>query len=215
MKHPKTLALLSTLAVFTATPTFGQERGEASQEGAERAMETERKAPTFIRATLGETALLNDEAGHRLGSMIDHIIDRETGKLQFIAVQLREEVGPPRLVPFDHFRFDVETEHLILPVPRESLLAMPVFDAEILKTTGELNARAANAEQHAGEAREAAMKKELPRRLAATTLMTTKVFAMNEHFGSVAELLIDPEHGKVAFVLAHGTTTANDPYILP
>ncbi len=218
MKHSKTLALLSTIAVLAATPSFGQEHDQATREGAERMQNAERKAPTFIKAPIGIEALVNDEAGHLLGSMIDYVVDRESGELLFVALQLQEEVGQPRLIPFEKFAWNAETKHLSLPVTREFLQSMPVFDVEVLARTGELGTHTMDADaklDEAGKAREAAMAKKLPRRLAASTLHGTHVLAKSERFGTVTELLIEPKHGRIAFVLVKNETTTTDPYILP
>jgi len=167
--------------------------------------------PVFVKALTGQRAVIADASGQRLGIVRDHVIDRVSGRLLFVAVTVDQEAnsGRSRKVPFERFSWDPEQRRMTLPMTPDDLLRMPVYDEE----------RVPPKDTAAGD--EIDGRHDLARRdtpspeLASADIRDCDVVLGKDLFASVDELVLEPKRGVVAFVLATGKQTRGDPLVLP
>ncbi len=224
MKQITSLTLIPALALLSVTPLFGQSPAEVIQDDAgTKQAEPEYKVPTFVKAGVGFRAVVNNEAGEQLATIQDHIIDRASGKIRFIVLSAAGDEGDLRslLAPYQSFTWNASKKELQLRLTAEELQALPEFDATKVQSLGagkmaEAGKKALDkAGDMTGDVKEASMSKLNVLHLTSTTLLGSDIVAMDENFSAVGDLLIEPNAGTLAFVLARDTAGMGDPYIIP
>jgi hypothetical protein len=178
------------------------------------------QGPVFVMATTGARAVVADEAGQRLGIAQEHVIDRSSGKVQFIAVQTDQGQGRARLVPYDRFSWDAKQRKLLLPLEAAELEKLPEYDPESLQSLGGVAASSTGAAKAGSGADGGSHEAGMPatqdlRNLASSEVVGSQVMAASGPFASIDGMLLDPERGTIAFVLARGARAGGDPYLIP
>jgi sporulation protein YlmC with PRC-barrel domain len=215
MKHIRTLPLLPAFAFLAAAPLFGQDGSGITQEEEQHAQE--RMSPTFVKAPIGSGAAIDNDAGERLGVVRDFVIDRRGGKVKFVAVgPAGDSKAQAHLVPYSRFSWDPEQQRLLLPINAEELDSMPHFDPMNLPPFDDIGRVGGGAGSSpgslAGEPREAAV---LLPDLVSSEILGSSVVAVGEEFASVRDLVLEPEQGTIAFILASGDSPEDSPYVIP
>lgn len=204
MKLTKYLSLAPALAILAAS-SLAQEGSPVSGQSRPQAQELQRR--TFVKASTGATAIVNDEEGQRLGVVRDHVIDLRSGRVLQVAVAVDDKGNQARLVPYDRFSWSAEGQSLSLRMTADELGAMPVYDP------GNLSASDARASGGEGGKSLGAMKQ--GQKLASSGIRGSEVMARQEGFASVRELVLEPKLGTIAFVLASRPSAKADPLIIP
>lgn len=215
------LALLLTAPLLAQDATLSsQEKGTPKTPDSRQAADETQKALTFARLSVGKSALVINDAGERLGSTREYVIDRKTGLLSFVIVDVPPGAEPTRsiVVPFGSFTWNAKEKRLKLPMTRETLEAMPEFDPLRLQSLGKkpIEKKAAEASAKklpAGD--DVGRGAETMRYLTTSMIQLASVQAEGKTFATATELLFEPKTSQVAFVLAQGTRADADPYVLP
>ena len=217
MKRTRILPLIPTLTFLAAAPLFGQDASGVTQDAQPRSEEL--KSPTFIKATIGPGAVVADGAEQRLGVVRDHVIDRRSGKVLFVAVgPAQDDKAQAHLVPYGRFSWDPEQQRLLLPISAEELGSMPEYDPMNLPPIGGAGleggaAGSGSRPDRSGEPKEAAVA--LPN-LVSSEIFGSRIEAVRgKKFASVGNLVMEPDKGTIEFVLAAGDSSQDSPYIIP
>jgi len=203
MKLTKYSSIASALAVLTTAPLLAQQHTTEVM-----------RAPTFAKAAIGDKAVVSNERAQPLGVVRDHVIDRRSGKVLYVAVGAAENKdAQARLVPFHEFTWSSEQQRLTLPITREQLANMPAYDPRNLPPI-DAGDKSGSAEALAGQALEAAAKR--PPTLATTMIQKSDIVAASgERFCAARTLILDVEYGTVAFVLGDNKAAKDDPHVIP
>jgi hypothetical protein len=209
MRHAQYFTIIPALALLATAPVFGQEAGDL--EGVTPEQVVELRLPTYVKAPIGSKAIVMNADEQQLGVVHDHIIEKRSGKVLFIAVGAEKATDEDRLVPYDRFTWDAKQKQLLLPMTADELRALPAYDRKTLGAVVE-----ASAPVKADDAKEetpAKPKEQL--NVASSAIFGSSVMAANEPFATVGELVLEPEHGTIAFVLASREATEGGPFVLP
>jgi len=208
LTRPLALSALCLLAGFTTA----QDGGRAKKAD----------GPSFLSIAAGAKVQIKGAKDENLGLLQDHVIDRESGRVLFVVVGVKEESGDTRscLVPFQRFKFDAEKEELRLPVSSQEVLSMAEYDPADLQSVGEMKSGSADSPKSGTTPGKAKGDQEndpdvkLVRFLSSSSVIGSGLLAENDPFGTVSELVFEPTSGTVAFLLAKGPT-GGDPYVIP
>jgi hypothetical protein len=211
MRHVRAFLILPAFATLAAAPVLAQD-AEASDEASARTREYAPTQLAYSKLSVGTTAVLEDASGERLGVMRNHVIERATGRLLAIVVETGFEGDADHktvAVPFDRFLWNAETGSLLLPMDAETLGTLPAYDPEDLQSV--------TASPRKARAVEATRTNDKVRNLAAAGILEAKVLGTDEPFGAVTEILFEPKHGEVAFLVVQGNVpSANGmSYVVP
>jgi len=209
----KSISLASSVLILAAAPLIAQETKAPAAHESHRAGLRE---PVFVEASIGPQAFVDDPDGHRVGVVRDHLLDGRSGRVLFVAVTPAKETGTARLVPFSRFVWNAEEKRLQLPMSAEELTSLSEYRPE--ERGGRGLGSGVDTTSDNGDPREAAM----PRtdgNLSSSTVLGCRVIASKDPFASVDALVLDPERGTIAFVLATGGASKGaskgDPYVVP
>jgi sporulation protein YlmC with PRC-barrel domain len=191
MKLDRSTLLLPVLAALAAAPALSQ-----SDEPDGTPTPTEDKL-VFAKLELGGTAVIQHTDGTRLGVPRNHVIDRRTGRVAAIVIELGfegDEGHKQVAVPYERFAWNMEERSLLLPMQPEELAVLPVFDPAMIQTVGARNAAVEAVSSDGAHVRN----------LASADLVGTELLGAEELFGAVTDLLLDPQRGQIAFLIVEG-----------
>lgn len=215
MKPTELSLLIPTFALLTAPALLGQDGKHDEEPLFNRAA-----VPVFAKATTGPRAHVENDNGQRLGVVRDHILDRQTGKILFIAVgPAQDEAATGHLVPYGRFAWSAEERRLRLPMTLEALEALPVYDPDNIPPLDE-HGLASGGGDASPEGRPLTETLEAGARRVRTSLSTSvvrgsRILAMRDAFAEVTELVLEPKRGTIAFVLASTDNIEEHPYVIP
>ena len=224
MKITKYLSLAPALAVLATTPLMAQDERGTAEEKEPQAEEL--PLPTYVRAPIGAKAIITNKDKQRLGVVRDHVIDRRAGKVLFVAVGSDDKKDEPaRLVPYDRFTWNDVEQRLVLPMTMAMFTALPEYDPKKLPsipgrvTDGKPEASdvedvTVGRDKPAGEVRNASARMNHTT-LAASNLLGSEVMAVRDRFATTRGLILEPNQGTIAFVIAASDANKDDPYIIP
>ncbi len=197
--------LTAALCLTPGALAFAQEEA-APVQSLDSVEEVEDLRPIFLSGNRLPD-LQHPELG-RVGGLHDLALDPESGRIQRLIVDVRETPDDPmelRSLPYGEVRWDVEKQALQITIDPEELLARVAFDAASMKEGGPL------ALAQRSSPTEASMRKSQWH----SALVGTPVHANDGPFGSIADLIIEPQTGTVAFFTLTSETQKDHPYVLP
>lgn len=215
MKHAKYFTIVPALALLAVAPTFAQETG--GDAGTEQEQMQEQRVPSYVKAPIGKQAAVLNADEVQLGYVSDHVIERKSGKVLFVAVGTDGAEDGARLVPYDRFTWDAKQQRLLLPLTPDELRGLPVYDREKLDGADHEAKGATDMPEGDGADKpgDDAMLRKERKNVASSELIGSAVTAAGAPFATVGELVLEPKHGMVTFVLAHSEDAKNGPYVLP
>lgn len=224
MKRIQYTTLCSAIAVLAAVPVAAQKnsQNEPAKLPPHEQMQQHGKEfplPTFVKAPLGTDATVQNGEGQVLGSIHDHVIDRKTGKVLFVAVATaRGDEAKTYRVPFQRFEWNAEDGTLVLPIAEEQLAALPEY-VETPPMKGGAKAEAMDAgSREKGKAHGMAMPQRGELTVTATHLVGSRIQATDDSkdaLGTVDGLVLEPNRGTIAFVLASSSGSMASPCPIP
>lgn len=220
MKHANYFSMIPALALLSTAPAFGQAGKDTTGTEQKPSQEQgqELRLPTYIKAPVGTKATVLNAEEQQLGTVRDHIIEPRSGKLLFIAVGALNTGDDARLVPYDRFTWDAKKQRLLLPLTAEELRSMPAYDRDSLIASDRADDEVEidDVDDEMGdEVSDQVGKQTAKKHVATTMLFGSEVVATNEPFATVSELIIEPEKGLVAFVLADSEDAKTGPFVIP
>lgn len=212
------LAAVPVLLALTATAPMAQEANTLREANA-AAVEPAPYRPTFVKLRTGAEVPVWDGLKQSVGSVYDLVIEHASGKVVAAVLDLgAADARELKLVPYKRLEWAADRQRFVLPLDRKALEALPPFrveDLQVIDSSGGLPAKN-TAEVKTRDVR--AGSKRRVRNLLAAELRGVRVSAEQTAFGTIAYLILEPEHGLVNFVSVRPNarlTTGPDPYVVP
>lgn len=233
MQHKLGRRILPALAM-TAAPLFalaqdtppksGQQQGQSPAQTNPSAQGAKplgsQQSSLLQRAELGPKSVVGTEDGTALGTIVDHVVDRESGRVLGAVVEMQGG-GKSVIVPLDRLNWNAENRQFRFRGQAQDIETMPEFSAEELQSIGHPGARPAsapkdpNAPVKPGQPAAGKDEKQEMHNVLSSKVMGNAVLATTDAYGTVSDVLINPKNGTIYGVLVKPQSGSGPATVVP
>jgi len=218
MTREQITSLPAALLLALSSISWAGERGQALAPDQETSATPATRVPAaqapsdYLVLSIGPAAGIESADGRALGTMQDHVVDRVTGRVLYVVVETAGQSPRRALVPFGRFTWDTAKKELWLAAGEDELSRLPELDQKALQELGASGIDGVTPPAKPAEAT-APSREALPRNLLASQIRKSLVLAQGAPFGTIADLVLDPRQGVVAFALVAPNKDAQAPEV--